>query len=69
MPATAPLMALSRSASAKMMFGDLPPSSSDSLAKFSALLRTTWRAVAAPPVKAILRTSGWRVSAAPVLGP
>ena len=33
----------SRSASAKMMFGDLPPSSSDSLAKFSALLRTTWR--------------------------
>ena len=45
MPATCALAALSRSASAKTMNGDLPPSSSEVEARFSAELRTMWRAV------------------------
>ena len=37
------------------MKGDLPPSSSETSAKFSAELRTTCRAATGPPVKEILR--------------
>ena len=65
MPAMTPLAVLSRSASAKAMIGDLPPSSSVTWAKLSAVLRMTWRAVSGPPVKATRATSGWDVSALP----
>ena len=40
-PAMEPLTALSRSASSNTMNGDLPPSSSEISAKFSAEFRTT----------------------------
>ncbi len=56
MPAITPFKAESRFASSKTMTGDLPPSSSVVTAKFSAVLRTTWRAVSGPPVKATRAT-------------
>ena len=52
-PATWALAAESKSASSNTMKGDLPPSSSDVLARLSAEARTTWRAVSGPPVKAM----------------
>ena len=59
-------MAASRSASGRMMFGDLPPSSSvtrlSALPAFAPISRPT----AVEPVKAILSTPGWSTSAAPV---
>ena len=60
-----PLTALSRSASSNTITGDLPPSSRETSAKFSALLRMTCRAVSGPPVKLTRSTSGWLVSARP----
>ena len=60
-----PLTALSRSASEKTIWGDFPPSSRLTDAKFSALLRTIVRAVSGPPVKATRRTSGCLVSSCP----
>jgi hypothetical protein len=65
----APGIALSRSASASTIVGDLPPSSS--------VTRFIWRAeacmmrwpVAVEPVKAILRTSGCSISGWPTSGP
>ena len=60
-----PLTALSRSASSNTMTGDLPPSSNETSAKFSALLRITCRAVSGPPVKLTRSTSGWLVRARP----
>ena len=65
MPAMEPLTALSRSASSNTTNGDLPPSSSETSAKFSAEFRTTWRAELGPPVKLTRATSGWEVSARP----
>jgi hypothetical protein len=68
-PASTPLQALARSASSKMMLGDLPPSSSETRARWSAAPRITDCPVAEEPVKAILATSGWRTSAAPAPSP
>ena len=60
-----PLTALSRSASSKIITGDLPPNSRETWAKFSAALRMTWRAVSGPPVKLMRSTSGCLVSVRP----
>ena len=61
--------ACSRSASAKTMFGDLPPSSN--VTSFSVLAaRAAIRLpVAVEPVKAILSTPAWSTSAAPARAP
>ena len=64
-PAIDPFTALSISASSKTMKGDLPPSSSDSSAKFSAVLRITWPAETGPPVKDTRATSGCDVRTRP----
>ena len=66
MPAMTPLTALSRSASAKTMFGDLPPSSSDTRAIRVAAAWAIGLPVAVEPVNAILSTPGCPTSAAPV---
>ena len=60
---------LEGSASAKMMFGDLPPSSSVTGMSFSAAIAATRPPVTTEPVNAILRTAGWRTSGAPTRGP
>ena len=65
----APIVALSRSASAKTMFGLLPPSSKARGLSPGAERSVMRRAVAVEPVKAILRTSGWRTSASPAISP
>ncbi len=65
MLSSTPLVALSRSASSNITTGDFPPNSSETCAKFSAEFLTTWRAVSGPPVKLILSTNGWLVSARP----
>ena len=69
MPATTPLAAASRSASAKTMFGDLPPSSRDTRARWSAAPFITALPVSVPPVKATLSTPGWATSGAPASPP
>ena len=51
------------------MFGDLPPSSSDTRLSWSAALRMMRRPTSALPVNAILRTSGCATSGAPAPGP
>ena len=68
-PMAAPGTALSRSASANTMSGDLPPSSSCSLLIFTADASMILRPVVVDPVKAILSTSGCLASAAPATGP
>src|SRR5207249_9751844 len=56
-PNRAPSVAASRSASAKKMFGDLPPSSRDTFFRFDeATPRRISRPVSVPPVNAILST-------------
>ena len=65
-PAITPLTAASMSASGKMMFGDLPPSSRVTSAMWSAALFITAMPVAVDPVKVTLSTPGSAVSAAPV---
>ena len=69
MPETTPLTADSWFASAKTMFGDFPPSSSDTRLKFFAAATATARPPTSPPVKAIRRTSGWLVSVSPISFP
>src|SRR5437762_3281679 len=66
MPVKAPFVAASMSASGRMMFGDLPPSSS--VTRFSArpALAPISRPTSVEPVKASLSTSGWSTSAAPI---
>ncbi len=66
MASTTPSTALSRSASSKTMNGDLPPSSSDSFLPLPAVASRMMRPTSVEPVKAILSTSGWLTSAAPV---
>ena len=65
----APATAASRSASAKMTFGLLPPSSN--VVRFRVSAAAFWMilAVSTCPVKAILSTSGWATRAAPVVSP
>ena len=48
------------------MFGDFPPSSSVTLFSARPALAPISRPTAVEPVKAILSTSGWSTSAAPV---
>ena len=68
-PARSPLVTASGSASAKMIWGDLPPSSSTVGVRLSAAARATCLAVAPPPVKVILSMPGWAVMAAPTSAP
>ena len=57
-PKSAPSTAASKSASAKKMFGDLPPSSSEIFFSVSAASRMMILPTSALPVNAILSTSG-----------
>src|SRR5439155_10008608 len=66
---TLPAMASSRSASAKMMFGFFPPSSSETFLNNGAHASATLRPVTVPPVKEIVLIFGCAVIAAPTLGP
>src|SRR5206468_10196976 len=61
--------AASRSASAKTMFGFLPPSSSDTFLNSGAHASATLRPVAVPPVNEIVLIFGWAVIAEPTFGP
>ncbi len=64
-PATTPLAAASRSASSNTICGDLPPSSSVTLFRFSAAAWATARPVAVEPVNATLSTPECPARAAP----
>src|ERR1700731_213291 len=68
-PNSAPSTAASQSASAKKIFGDLPPSSSVTRFSVSAALFTIILPTAALPVNATLSTPGWATSAAPAVSP
>src|ERR1700735_3921455 len=68
-PATTPLAAASRSASSKTMFGDLPPSSTETCAKGDAAPVITAEPTAVEPVNATLSTPGCSASGAPQSGP
>ena len=69
MPLIAPLTALSMSASAKTMLGDLPPSSSVTRFSVSAAPRMISLPTAVEPVNAILSIPGCWTIALPVSGP
>ena len=60
MPEIAPLTASSMMASSKTMFGDLPPSSSETFLNVRAAISLTRAPVALPPVNATLATFGMR---------
>ena len=62
-------MAASRSASAKMMFGFLPPSSSDTFLNIGAQVSATFLPVTVPPVNEIVPIFGCAVIGAPTFGP
>ena len=68
-PKSAPSTAGSKSASAKKMFGDLPPSSSEIFFNVAAALRMIVLPTSALPVNAILSTSGCATIAAPAVSP
>ena len=68
-PNSAPSMAASKSASAKKIFGDFPPSSRVTRLMESAAVRRMILPTAALPVKAILSTSGCATSGAPADSP
>src|SRR5271154_5305760 len=68
-PNSAPSTEASQSASAKNIFGDLPPSSRVTRFSVSAALLTIILPTAALPVNAILSTPGCATSAAPVVSP
>ena len=68
-PNSAPSTAASKSASAKKMFGDLPPSSSEIFFSVSAAPRMIVLPTSALPVNAILSTSGCSTIAAPAVSP
>src|ERR1041384_985593 len=68
-PNSAPSMAASKSASAKKMLGDLPPSSNVTRFTVSAACLTMILPTAALPVNAILLTSGCCTSGAPQVSP
>ena len=65
-PNSAPSTAISKSASAKKMLGDLPPSSSEIFFSVAAAARMIVLPTSALPVNAILSTSGCATIAAPV---
>src|SRR5260370_1953201 len=62
-------MAASSSASAKMMFGFLHPSSSETFLNNGAQASATFFPVTVPPVKEIVLIFGCAVIAAPTFGP
>src|ERR1700730_9542674 len=62
-------MAASRSASAKMMFGFLPPSSNETFLNNGAAASATFLPVTVPPVNEIVPIFGCAVIAAPTFGP
>src|SRR5687767_13888410 len=64
-----PARAASRSASAKMMFGFFPPSSSETFLNMGAQVSATLRPVTVPPVKEIVPIFGCAVIGAPTFGP
>src|SRR3989442_191348 len=68
-PKSAPSTAGSKSASAKKMFGDLPPSSSVTFFNVAAAARMIVLPTSALPVNAILSTSGCATIAAPAVSP
>src|SRR5207245_6236287 len=68
-PNQAPSIAASKSASAKKIFGDLPPSSSVTRFTVSAACFTMTLPTSALPVKAILFTSGCFTRGAPQVSP
>src|SRR5271154_4676756 len=68
-PNSAPSTEASQSASAKNIFGDLPPSSSVTRFSVSAALFTIILPTAALPVKATLSTPACATSAAPAVSP
>ena len=68
-PVMAPCTAAGTSASAKTMFGDLPPSSSDTRFRVSADSRWISFPTSVEPVNATLSISGWRTIAAPAVSP
>src|ERR1700690_3255824 len=68
-PNNAPSIAASKSASAKKILGDFPPSSSVTRFTVSAASFTMILPTAAEPVKAILSTSGCFTSGEPQLSP
>ena len=61
--------ARSQLASAKTMFGDLPPNSSDTRLMSSAPNFMMVAPTSVEPVKPILRTSGWVANALPASAP
>ncbi len=67
--ATPSLIACWRSASSRMMFGDLPPSSSATRLIVPAAASLTRRPAAVDPVKEIASTSGCSASASPMTEP
>ncbi len=69
MPEIAPPTASSRIQSSNTMFGDLPPSSSETFLNDLDASSLTRAPVAVPPVKAILATLGWVTSASPATAP
>jgi hypothetical protein len=69
MPATIPLTAASRSASANTTFGDLPPSSRLTWARCVAAALITREPTAVEPVNATLSTPGCSASGAPASAP
>src|ERR1035437_3030893 len=68
-PKSAPSTAVSKSASAKKMFGDLPPSSSEIFFSVAAAARMMILPTSTLPVNAILSTSGCSTIAAPAVSP
>src|SRR5437660_11387539 len=62
-------MSASRSASAKMMFGFLPPSSSETFLNIGAAASATFLPVMVPPVNEIVLIFGCAAIAAPTFGP
>jgi len=68
-PFSAPFSARSKSASRKMMLGDLPPSSRETFFRLLAADRMISLPVSVPPVKATISTFALRASSAPTTGP
>src|SRR6218665_593927 len=68
-PRTPAVTALLKSASARMMFGDLPPSSWCTRLTVWAALRATSMPARVEPVNDTMSMSGWLAIAAPTVGP
>src|SRR5438874_12704818 len=66
---TLPAIAVSRSASAKIIFGFFPPSSSETFLNNGAHASATLRPVTVPPVNEMVLIFGCAVIAAPTFGP